>query len=182
MAEQKQQKKDVQEGEVVGEGTSVASKSTPPWPAITISVFVAVVLGAILIAGWAWVSTALHKVSTSREFGETSRLFERGLEPREDAGPGQRGVWGMMTPAASGVITKVDGNALTVAGQGKQVTVVLDDDTTVTGDKTEVAVNDTVVVIGEENDDGTVQATRIVVRNEASERRESQPRRTVPNV
>lgn len=182
MAEQKQPKKDAEEGEVVGESTTVTSKSTPPWPAITISVFAGVVVLALLIAGWVWVSAAVHKVATNREFGETSRMVDRNQDVRGDSVPGQRGIWGMMTPAASGVIIKIEGDTLTVAGQGKQVVVKQTDSTIVSGDKSDLAVNDTVIVIGETNDDDTVAATRIVVRNQQMERGESQPRRAVPNV
>lgn len=182
MAEQKQPKKDAREGEVVGESTMATSKSTPPWPAITISVFAGVVVLALIAGGWVWTSAVVHNVVTSREFSERGHSMDKNRDLRGDSVPGQRGIWGMMTPAASGVIIKIEGDTITVAGQGKQVVVKQTDSTIVSGDKSDLAVNDTVIVIGETNDDDTVAATRIVVRNQQMERGESQPRRAVPNV
>lgn len=179
MAEQKQIKKDAQEGEVIHEASEEVKKPTP-WPIITVSVFAVVMLLALVVWGWLVASSALHKLTSERTSGEIGRQLEREYMQRGGE-RGYGGMWESMTPAASGVIVKIEGDMITVAGQGKQVAVVRTDDTRITGDKTELAVNDTVVVRGDTEDDGTVVADRIVVRNEAKELQDSRPRRTVPN-
>lgn len=79
----------------------------------------------------------------------------------------RRGGPAMRSFAAQGVITAINGDTITVSGGGKQVTVKKTDSTTVSGDETSIAVNDTVAVVGATNSDGTITATRIIVRNES---------------
>ncbi len=185
MAEDKQSKKQekVQEAEVIGTKEMTNTKSSPPWPIITVGVFITVVLFALLAAGWAWVGSVVHH-SAVQENARMGRDAERGYG---DDVPGSResmpyeGRRGAMTAAASGVIVKIEGDTVTVAGQGKQVIVKTTEDTVVSGDEDDLAVNDTVIVIGDTEDDDSVTATRIVVRNEPLESRSLESRQSRPN-
>ncbi len=142
--------------------TVTAVKTSPPWPLITIGVVASFVILAIIIGG----STFIHAHFAA---ARTQSYGRYGLSQQGGASNGggfRRG--GMMQAAAvRGVITAVNGNTLTVAGEGKSTTVTKSDSTTISGDKTAVAVDDTVVVYGTTGNDGSVSATRIVVRNEA---------------
>lgn len=142
-----------------------AVKSSAPWPLITIGVFVTIVLLALAVSGWAWMNTALHHLSTRQA------LQSEGIYPREFGGRSERGersFGGTMMGTVSGVVTAVNGDTITVGGRGEQVTVKKDDSTVVSGDKSSVAVNDTVIVFGEAGDDDVVTAARIIVRNESA--------------
>ena len=94
------------------------------------------------------------------DFGSRRESTDR---PERSGGRGS-----FMTPAASGVITAIDGDIITVAGGGKRVTVKKTANTVISGDEGNIAVNDTVIVTGTTSDDGMVTATRIVVRNAQS--------------
>lgn len=63
----------------------------------------------------------------------------------------------------AGVITAVDGATLTVAGNGTSTKVTTSDATIYSGDDSTAKVNDTVMVLGNKTDDGTVAASRIVI-------------------
>ena len=62
-----------------------------------------------------------------------------------------------------GVVTKVDGDTITVAGGGKTQTIKTDASTTYSDD-TKPAVNDTVVIVGTKDSD-TITATQVAVYN-----------------
>lgn len=139
-----------------------AVKSTPPWPLITVGVVGSIVLLAIIVGVW-W-AVAMHhakqRMTGFRRSGQSDQqvpLYSR---------HGMRG--GRMMAAARGVVTAVNNDSITVSGYGKEVTIKRDSNTTVTGDKTDVAVNDTVTVYGRTNSDGSVVASRIVVRNQVA--------------
>lgn len=59
-----------------------------------------------------------------------------------------------------GVVTAVDGTTLTVAGNGKTVTVKVTDSTTYTGSSKPAAVNDTIIAFGSTSD-GVFTATSV---------------------
>ena len=63
-----------------------------------------------------------------------------------------------------GVVTKVNGDSIVVAGGGKTQTIKTNSDTSYVDD-TKPAVNDTVVVIGKADNDGAVTATELRVAN-----------------
>lgn len=178
----KEQEK-VQDGEIVEANGAVNAKSSPPWPIITVSVFITVVLFALFAAGWAWVGNVVHLTAAN----ENTRMSRDAQREYSDEMPGSRGSLpyegrrGAMTAAASGVIVKIDGDTVTVAGQGKQVIVKTTDDTIVSGDESDLAVNDTVIVIGDTEDDDTVVAKRFVVRNEPIEEWNFQGRQSRPS-
>lgn len=152
------------EGEVIGE-TLQTNRKTAPWPLITIGVFAVVVMVAFLVVCWWAIAAALHTAMPSGpRGGDMPSRFgygndAGGFERRE-----RRELWN--AAEASGVVTKINGDTITISGRGKQVTITRTDDTVVGGDKEEVAVNDTVLVYGDTEDDGSVTASRIVVRNQ----------------
>jgi hypothetical protein len=136
-----------------------AVKSTPPWPLITIGAVASVVVLALLIT--TWLVVANHHAQMAHASHAQYGLNRGGSEffPRE-----QRG-FRLGRSVASGVVTAVNGNTLTVSGGGQQVTVKKTDSTTVSGDKTDAAVNDTVLIFGDKASDGTITATRILINN-----------------
>lgn|GEM_PF-5253986 len=163
--------------------SSVAVKSVPrtPWPLITIGVVATVVVMAVAVGGWLFIVGRANGNGTTTR---TSRLGAYGFNQQSQGGNsngnsyfgnGNGGFGGggyrrgsAEQAAADGVITAVNGQTLTVSGQGKQVTVTETNSTVVSGDASSVAVNDTVLVYGTTNSDGSVTATRIVIRNNAS--------------
>jgi hypothetical protein len=143
-------------------------KTSPPWPLITIGVFGSVVLVAVIIGGLMFVR-AHHEQELTTRPGMMGQLDQNGGQQLFNRGGTRRG--GMMqSAAANGVVTTITGDTITVAGQGKTVTVKKSSTTTIGGDKTDIAVNDSVIVFGTANSDGSVNATRIDVRNEAGTR------------
>lgn len=147
-------------------------KSSPPWPLITIGVFVTVVLLAISMIGWVFVASLTHGFASNAEREYGTMRPERGFGYNEDRmygrdDSGRRG--GLGLSVANGVVTKIDGDTITVSGQGKQVAVTKTDDTIISGNKQSLAVNDTVIVMGDTEEDDSVTATRIIVRNESLE-------------
>jgi len=65
----------------------------------------------------------------------------------------------------SGVVTKVSGDSLTVAGNGKAETIKTNSSTQYIGD-TKPAVNDSVTIVGTADSKGTITATQIRVNND----------------
>ncbi len=141
------------------------AQKTPPWPLITIGV-VGTVLVLALGAFWWLQLVSLHKTesrTSSSRYGQMERpQFGGGSENGRSDMPNRRG---FSRAVATGVVTAINGNTITVAGGGKQVTVKKTDSTVISGDESDLAVNDTVLVYGTAASDGTVTATRIVVRN-----------------
>ena len=158
-----------------------AAKSVPPWPLITIGVFVTVLVLAFFTVGWLGFAS-LHK-QASRTGGYS---MQRGdMNTRDHFGSRYRGGGYARSAAASGVVTKIDGDTVTIAGYGKQVTVKKTDSTVVSGDKSDLAVNDSVAVYGTTASDGTVTATRILVRNLSAQLDDTTPgrgRHTGPSI
>lgn len=185
MAEKKQMKQEEEKPiEAVETKDAASAKSSPPWPFITIGIFTTIVLLALMVAGWAALNAALQKSSSRTGIGYES-ADRRGIDERRmpDRMFGDGSVHGNMSMiAASGVITAINGDTLTVSGRGEQVTVKKTDETTIGGDKTSLAVNDTVIVIGDTEDDDSVTATRIIVRNESMNWRSFSDSRSVPSV
>ena len=136
---------------------------TPPWPLITIGVVVTVVV--LAIGGLWWLKFATLHTSSNRAaptYGYSDRSQSR--NDARGSMPG-RGRGGISRATASGVVTAINGDTITIAGSGKQVTVKKTSDTIISGDESTIAVNDTVLVYGSTADDGTVTATRIMIRN-----------------
>lgn len=153
--------------EKAAEAKAVVQKA--PWPLITIGIFATIIIIAFITI---CAVTLLHnRQTTSRNsfgadhMGMNNSDFgsQRGSINRPGGMSGGRGSF--MTPAASGVITAINGDTITVAGGGKQVTVKKTTSTVISGSKSDIAVNDTVVVTGTTSDDGSVTATRIMIRN-----------------
>lgn len=176
---EEERKAEVADRDAVKGGTEAQTvkgvKASPPWPLITIGVVATVVVVAVVIGGWAFVVGHERGVATS----QTRTLGRYGMMN----GQGNGGQYGgsqyfnrggfrrggaLQSSAASGVVTAINGDTITVSGQGKQVTVKKSDSTTISGDETSVAVNDTVVVYGTTNSDGSITATRIVIRNQST--------------
>jgi hypothetical protein len=65
------------------------------------------------------------------------------------------------TSRINGVVTKIDGSMLTVAGYGTTSTVKTTDTTTFYGSATNVGVNDTVTVLATKASDGSLTATSV---------------------
>lgn len=145
-----------------------AVKSQPPWPLIVVGVIATVLIIAVVAVGW------LQLESLHRTTRVASRYGMQQNDPNFGTNSGNQGGYycsggsmrGRMTrPTLTGVVTAVTDSTVTVSGNGKQVTVDKTSSTTVSGDSTTIAVNDTVLVYGTTASDGTVTATRIVVRN-----------------
>lgn len=164
------------------QGEGVAVKRTPPWPAITIGVFATVVVLAMMVIGWAALAALLHE--SKGQPGGADMFGRQGYgeyDTRERMRGGMRG--DLPAVAARGVVTAINGDTLTVSGGGEQVKVKKSADTTISGDESDVAVNDSVVVLGESEDDGSVTATRIIIRNDSYDSYDSDgPSRRMPNV
>ncbi|MDB5183674.1 MAG: hypothetical protein JWO07_355 [Candidatus Saccharibacteria bacterium] len=142
-------------------------KAMPPWRLITVGVFATVVVVAVMIAGWMFI--LLHHQARPGMMNRFDGLSQSSTGPGGFMGRGgmRHGGGGgtIQQSAARGVVTAVNGDTITVSGEGKQVTVTKSSSTTISGDKTDVAVNDTVVVYGTTGSDGTVSATQILVHN-----------------
>jgi endonuclease YncB( thermonuclease family) len=87
----------------------------------------------------------------------------------DSAGPrgGMRGgmMGGDVNSATStrvmGVVTAVDGDTITVAGNGAATKVVVNDNTNYTGDDKPAKVNDTIMASGARQSDGTLLASTV---------------------
>jgi hypothetical protein len=140
-------------------------KSSPPWRLITIGVFATVVIAAVFIGGALFIRA--HRVDD--QLGRPGLMNHRMIGQRGEGMMNHGGFWRsgtMQAPVARGVVTAVNGDTITVSGLGKQVTVKKSSSTTISGDKSDVAVNDTVTVYGTTNPDNSISATRISVNNE----------------
>lgn len=158
-----------------------AVKKQTPWLWIVIAAGGTVLIVAVMAIGWMRIESlqrsAMHAERYDMQQGATR------------FGGGRQGFYGNSSgsprrqsrPTLSGVVTALNGDSITVSGGGKQVTVKKTDSTTINGDATSVAVNDTVSVYGTTASDGTVTATRIVIRNAASPSASSDDT-TVPSV
>ena len=148
-------------------GEVAVVKKRTPWPLITVGIFGTVLLLAAIAMAWLQF-VGMHRTASHMglDQGYSQRSQHFGYGDRDYSRGGQRGM--VARPAATGVVTAVNGDTVTVSGGGKQVTVKTSSMTRITGDETDIAVNDTVVVYGTKNDDGSIAATRIMVRNGAT--------------
>lgn len=145
------------------------AKAQTPWPLIIIGIVGSVVMLALLIGGWWFVASQAMRglqggsgaMSLSDRGSGSGRMFERNAG--REFGAQRGGLIGMAE--ANGVVTAIDGDTITVAGNGKKVTVKKTDSTIVSGDKNDITVNDSVIISGTTADDGTITASRIVIRN-----------------
>jgi len=153
------------ERQVTGQMTAV--KSSPQWPLITIAVFAGIVTVALVIVSWVVIASSLSDQRGRMHVGVNGSSGAPSFEGRQGTGYGGRGGMrgGMTMNTTQGVVTAINGDTITVSGRGKQVTVKKTDDTVISGDSESLAVNDTVIVIGDTEDDDSITATRIIIRN-----------------
>ncbi|MFZ2544784.1 MAG: DUF5666 domain-containing protein [Candidatus Saccharimonadales bacterium] len=145
--------------------------SSTPWPLITVGAVTLIVVLALIATSWLMIAVHSSNVMSRNDamFGRTlqqngdGRVFSRG-------GDNFGGRRGFAEGATKGVITAIDGNTLTVSGNGKQVTVKKTSSTVVGGNNTTLAINDSVIIIGNAGDDGVITATHIMVHNQTSGR------------
>lgn len=117
-----------------------------------------VVLVLVFAAGY---STAQRKNNRRSPVGSMigssygySRRFGRGFGGHFDMNSANR---------VSGVVTSVNGNNFTIAGNGSTATVVTNNSTQYTGGN-QVKVNDSVLVFGTSNN-GTFTATQVIINS-----------------
>lgn len=144
-----------------------AVKSQPPWPLIAVGVIATVLIVAVVAVGWLQLESLHRTTRVASRYGMQQNDTNFGNNGNQGGYYGSGGsMRGRTTrPTLSGVVTAVTDSTVTVSGNGKQVTVDKTSSTAVSGDSTTIAVNDTVLVYGTTASDGTVTATRIVVRN-----------------
>lgn len=153
-------------GDEAPHGEVAVVKKQTPWPLITVGIFGTVLLFAAIAIAWLQlVGSHRGMLQTGPRYGLNQQSPQQ-FGGRDYSRSGPRGSFAR--PATSGVVTAVNGDTLTVSGSGKQVTVKTSDTTRISGDETDVAVNDTVIVYGTKNDDGSITATRIMIRNSAA--------------
>ncbi len=151
-------------------------KQSQQWPYVTMGVVGALVVLALAISiGHA---IAVHR-SADRHVGKFGLSEMR---------PGDKRVFlhesghDDSNRIVHGVVTAINSDTLTVSGGGNQVSVKRSSETAVKGDKAEVAVNDTVAIVGEKNSDGVVEADVIVIRNNIGERSHRIERDVMPRI
>lgn len=166
-----EEKKDVHKKPEVIEATDVkVVKSNPPWPLISIGIFATVVMLAFVIVGWTLVASTTHPRTAvgignddlPGHYQPEGRMYHRGGGMFGDKG---NDIFAMNI--THGVVTAINGDTLTVSGNGKQVTVKKTSSTVIGGDKPAVSVNDTVIIIGDTESDESVTAMRIIIRNDS---------------
>jgi len=137
----------------------------PVWAWVVIAIFGFFAVFGLMAAGY----SAMHGLkdkdtsfSTSRRYGDYSLRDDQtgngGIRTRGGMMGGPGG-YGMMndtnttsTTRVSGVVTAVDGNTITVAGNGTTITVKVTDSTTYSGSSKPATVNDTITVFGTTSD------------------------------
>ncbi len=81
--------------------------------------------------------------------------------------PGMFGFEGALGGTRTGVVEKVEGNAITLASGVGSIKVNVDKSATVSrpveGQLSDIEQGDTVLVVGRRNDDGTISATTIMI-------------------
>lgn len=144
-----------------------AVKSQPPWTLIAVGVIATVLIVAVVAVGWLQLESLHRTTRVASRYGmqQNDTNFGNGGNQGSYYGGGGSMRGRATRPTLSGVVTTVTDSTVTVSGNGKQVTVDKTSSTAVSGDSTTIAVNDTVLVYGTTASDGTVTATRIVVRN-----------------
>lgn len=162
MAEEKEIKEDAKEVKKSEDQKPSFSHMHNKWMLFGVAAlitFVIVVFGTL----------AFHKVTEVGQFGRKSELrggygmMHGGVMGR---GRGQFGGRGMMSghSASAGKVTAVNGQTLTVDFSGDSKTVQISDTTRFPlNSATAVKVGDQVVVVGEQDSKGVIQATRIIV-------------------
>lgn len=145
-------------------------KHQPPWPLIVIGVVATVLVIAVVAVGWLQLESLRGTTRTASRYSmqQDGTNFGGGQGEYYGNGGGSMRSGRASRPTLSGVVTALTDTTVTVSGSGKQVTVDKTSNTTISGDSSTLAVNDTVLVYGTTNSDGTVSATRIVVRNGAT--------------
>lgn len=162
-----------------------AAKKVTPWPLITIGVFGTVLIMAAVAMAWLQFFSISKSIANDSEVYQEQRgsIFDDGQTEREFDGLGRGGEYSRAM--AVGVVSQLKGDDVTVIGGGKEVAVTMTDTTRVSGTESDLAVNDSVVIFGTKNDDDSITATRIVVRNdslfEPPSRERPQMRNNVPS-
>lgn len=148
-----------------GDEKAAAVKSKTPWPLVTIGVFATIVVIALVVAGIG-AAMAMEWATTTRPDGDRTMIENRTFGDRWQRGGGMFD--DTTSDIVRGVVVSIDGNKLTIAGGGERTTVTMTDDTMISGDADDIAVDDSVVVRVSEADDGSLEAVRIIVRNETT--------------
>lgn len=142
-----------------------AHRAHKPW---VLALIIASVLLVLIVLGGA-VGMMLRGASRyddyARRDGYMNDRFDHGGMNRGgiDMGVGMDGAIDSNVTRLTGVVTIVDGNTLTVAGNGKTTKVTVSDATIYRGASKPVAVNDTVGVLGNKTSDGSVAASQIAI-------------------
>ncbi len=123
--------------------------------------------------------TAIHAVTNRLDDSTSTRGFSQMSVDRSGSFSQNGGMMrgqGMMGPRddfstddstsrVQGVVTAVDGQTITVAGNGTTTKVVVQDSTTYSGDEEPAKVNDTVMAYGTKDGD-TLTATRVFLNRQ----------------
>ena len=162
----KEDKKESVNEKITPEASNEAApaKSSPPWLLIAMATFASVVTLVFML-----LIIMMFVADHARQQGMRSYDSYSGhggsssyRQPDDNyGGYGKR----FSADAARGVVTNIDGDTLTISGGGKQIKVKRTNDTIINGDKEDVSVNDTVIVIGQKDDEGIFTAKAIIIRN-----------------
>lgn len=144
----------------------------PVWGWVVGAFVVLFALVGFVASGYALIHGVKNDASTSTrsgrdyalrgdQFGNVSNENSNGSTDGTTGmtgGPGggfgmMRGESGNSSTRISGVVTAVDGDTLTVAGNGTTVTVKVTDSTTYSGSSKPATVNDSIVAVGTTSDD-----------------------------
>lgn len=147
-------------GEQPHKQAETAAQRATPWPAITLGIVGTVFILAAIATAWLYFFSLSNEVSYEAQTYSEQRDQYYDDEPYLREYGDRRG-----QPVASGVVSEISGDTLTVIGGGDKVSVKQSNATRIVGDESTVAINDTVLIFGSQNDDGSVSATRIVIRN-----------------
>lgn len=135
---------------------------------LIISIVAAVVLALALIA----VVIALVATNVHHRMNNTARMNSSSYMQSRDGTKGEAPAKRFMgtgdradsSTRVSGVVTAVNGDDISVAGNGKTITIKKSSSTTIRGTSTTVSVNDTIFASGTTSDN-VFTATTITIRN-----------------
>lgn len=128
-----------------------------------------IVIAAILVVGWTAFAVGRHaddRFGTERGFragGMMRAGDEDDMGMRGDAGMG-RGMYSTnftSSTRVSGVVTAVEGDTITVSGNGITTKVMVNNNTNYVGDDKPAKVNDTIMAFGARDSDNTLVASAV---------------------
>lgn len=164
MTDQNDSTVEVEKSPVVGgqshKSVEETTRRATPWPAITMGIVGTVFILAAIATAWLYFFSVSNQVSyEAQAYSEQRDQYYEDEPYLREYGDRHGQV------VASGVVSEISGDTLTVIGGGDKVSVKQSRATRIVGDESAVAVNDTVLIFGSQNEDGSVSATRIMVRN-----------------